>query len=278
MRALWFVGVAVALAGCEGAALPSPSEVRDLRVLALTTATPEVRPGQGARVEAALLDPSPSGVASVRWRLCEESSIADPRACPLSPRGRDVGEGLAVDLPALSATRGGVGSYVVLAAACARSTPAIDIATGHYRCAEGGAALEAFRRVGVRETGPLNRAPAIARVELSRGGEVEPVDEAGGVALTRCDAGACEPWEVRVVPAPGASEATPEGPRESLVASFYVTAGAMSRPRDASGAGEERPLVARWSLAPGSVAPSFGVVLRDQRGGESVRVGRVVWR
>ncbi len=263
------------LAGCDGAVLPSPSEVGDLRILALTTATPEVAPGSTVRVEAAIMDPLPFPRPVVRWRVCDESEIADPRACAATDRGLDLGVGPWVNVPpsAVRATR----SLVVLAAACDGAPAVFDAALGHFICVEGTPAAEAFRRVVVRTDGDLNQPPEISRWELMRGALVVRPDPSGEIALARCERVRCDPWILRVLPVDGAAEAT-AGQREALVASFYSTAGTIDPPRDSAAPGEVRPMASRWVVTDGLGSPQVGVVLRDQRGGESVRIGRVVWR
>lgn len=267
MRAPW-TAISLVAAGCSGEALPSPSSVRALRVVALVTDTPEVAPGASARVAAAWVDPNPRRTFRARWQLCDERDVADPRSCPTSDRAVDLGEGAAVTTPPLPRA----GTYFVLVAACADATPVLSRALGHWRCDDGTLAEEVFRRVTVTEREPRNRPPAIAAWGFARGDAsvmVPPGDDAS-VTLPGCDGGSCGPWTLRVVPAAGSAEALPDGGREALSASFYVTSGATSQPRDTATPGEERELAVRWT--PGSASPSsVWVVLRDQRGGEAAR-------
>ncbi len=259
-------------AGCSGEALPSPSSVRALRVVALVTDTPEVAPGASARVAAAWVDPTPGRPFRARWQLCAERDVADPRACPTADRAVDLGEGPAVTTPALTVP----GTYFVLVAACAGANPSLSRALGHWRCDDGSAAEEVFRRVRVTETEPRNRPPTIAAWGFARGDAsvMVPSGDDASVTLPGCDAGACGAWTVRVVPAAGSAEALPDGGREALSASFYVTSGTTASPRDTANPGEERELAVRWT--PGaSPSSSVWVVLRDQRGGEAAR-GAVV--
>jgi hypothetical protein len=129
-----------------------------------------------------------------------------------------------------------------------------------------------FRRVRVVLDGPRNRTPGIASWEFARGDAavVVPAGEDASVTLPACGAGACGPWTLRVRPAEGAAEALPDGGREALSASFYVTSGETDRPRDTARPGETRALAVAWT--PGAASSSeVWVVLRDQRGGESAR-------
>ncbi len=275
MYAQGWLGVMFVLAGCDGLAQVSPSGVHDLRVLALTTATPEVRPGRLIRIEAAIMDPLPVTQPVVRWRVCDESEIPDPRACAAADGGIDLGFGPGVEVPAwaVSATR----SLVVLAAVCRGAPAEFDTSLGHFACAGGAPAAEAFRRLVVHAKGKLNRPPEIERWELVRGALVVRPEASGEFVLPRCDRTPCGAWTVRVVPNDRASEVT-AGVPEALVASFYATAGTIDPPRDAAAPGEVRPMTSRWIVADGLGSPQVGVVLRDQRGGESVRIGRVAWR
>lgn len=169
-------------------------------------------------------------------------------------------------------------SLVLFAAVCEGLPATLDATIGHFRCAGGSAAAEAFRRIIVRVDGDLNRPPGISRWELARGEVIVRADASGEFALPRCDAGACGAWVLRVVPVEGAAEETSASQREALVASFYATGGAIDPPRDGAAPGEVRPMTSRWVIADGAEGLRLGVVLRDQRGGESVRMGRVVWR
>jgi len=259
-------------AGCSGEVLPSPSEVRALRVVALVTDTPEIAPGASARVTAAWVDPTPGRSIRARWQLCAESEVADPRDCPTSARATDLGEGRSVTTPALLR----VGTYFVLIAACAGASPVLDARLGHWRCDDNTPAEEVFRRVRVTAEGPRNLPPAIASWEFARGDAsvaVPPGDDAS-VTLPGCEGASCGSWTVRVRPADDAAERLPDGGREGLSASFYVTSGTTDRPRDTASPMEVRGLAVRWT--PGSAASSeVWVVLRDQRGGEAARGARV---
>lgn len=254
--------------------LASPSSVTSLRVLSLTADEPEVRSGGAPRVEAVTLSPDTGAPQVVRWRLCAERDLSDPRDCPSSSRGVDLGLGGAVRLPPL-ADLDVETSYVVLASVCEGATPAIDPASGRALCGAS-PSVEAFRRVIVRRDGGLNANPRVRRWTLSRAGQT--VEVAGEeVTLPRCATSSCGPWTVSVEPESDASELTSAG-FESLVASFYATRGALDRPRDSATAGEVRALTARWTLADGTAGARLAFVLRDLRGGDSARRVAVRWR
>lgn len=274
MRARRFVGCLFLVASCEVGALPSPSSVTGLRVLTLTADAPEVRPGGAPRVEAVTLFPSANSGDVVRWRLCAERDLSDPRDCPSSPRGVDLGLGGSVQLPALADLDADT-NYVVLASACAGAIPTIDPSNGRALCGSS-PSVEAFRRVIVRRAGALNANPRARRWTLSRLGETTEVtgDE---VTLARCAMTSCGPWTVSVEPEAGSAEATPDG-AESLVGSFYATRGSLDRPRDSASPGEVRALTARWTLPEGSEGARVAYVLRDLRGGDSARRATVRWR
>lgn len=275
MRARAFVGTLSLVCGCEVGALPSPSSVRDLRVLAILTATPEVPGGSAPRLTAVTLAPGGSAPELVRWRICAEPDVADPRDCPSSPLGTDLGVAPAVALPPLVA-RGGVTGYFVLATACAGVAPTLDPASGRAICSNGTVAAEAFRRVIVRDDPDRNHNPDVDAWELVRGAETVAV-EGETVTLPRCATSACGAWTVRVRPARDASEVTSEG-RESLVASFYATDGDFDRPRDGADPGVVRPLTAQWTVRDGAAGVRIAFVLRDLRGGEAAGRAAVAWR
>lgn len=258
---------AIVVVGCSGEVLPSPSQVRSLRVVALVTDTPEVAPGARVQVTAAWVDPTPGRTVRARWQLCDEREVPDPRACPVAATAVDLGEGRTVTTPALSR----VGTYYVFVAACADAAPLVRRDLGHWRCADGTPAEQVFGRVRVTETRARNRPPAIAAVTLARGDVAFTPDAAdSGVVLPGCDGGSCGPWVLRVRPETDAAEAIPDGGREALSVSFYVTSGSTDRPRDTARPGELRELTAQWT--PGvEVRSEVWVVLRDQRGGETAR-------
>ncbi len=188
--------------------------------------------------------------------------------------GIDLGLGASVQVPT-SLDR--ATTKLLFAAVCEASPAILDTVTGHFRCAGGLPAEEAFRRIVVRAEGELNEPPSILRWELVRADAIVRPDAMGDIALPRCESEPCGAWVVRVVPIEGAAETT-GSQDEALVASFYATAGELDPPRDAAAPGEVRPMTSRWVVAEGVGYMQLGVVLRDQRGGESVRVGRVLWR
>lgn len=253
----------VASCGC-GDALPSPAVVDAPRVLALSTATPEVRPGEGITVRAVWFDPSDRGV-SFRWRLCRDVSGFDPRACAVPGVGRDLDANTETvslppgDLPLDASARGA--TWVLWLLACPGSTSSAR--DGRYQC-EGSDGVEVFRRVGVRREGALNAPPAIASVTL----DGRELLDGATLVLPRCE-GACAPLTVSVTPRGDAVETSPEGEPEALLLSVYVTGGSVSPARDAATRGELRVMSTRWT-PPLQGQHRAWVVLRDQRGGESV--------
>lgn len=266
MRACHLASLLVA-AGCSGETLPSPSAVRALRVVALVTDTPEVAPGGRAQVTAAWVDPTPGRALEARWQLCAEADVGDPRRCAAASEAMDLGEGESVTTPPL--TRPGV--YFVLVAACVGGAPTLRRDLGHWRCADGGYAEEVFRRIAVTPAGPRNRPPGIAGWALTRGDAAVslPLEGDAAVTLPPCDRAECGPWSLRVRPAEDAAETLPDGGREALSASFFVTSGSTDRPRDTASPGAPRELAVRWTPSRSSAA--VWVVLRDQRGGETAR-------
>lgn len=273
MRHAWVASSLLLAVGCSGEVLPSPSVVRALRVVALVTDTPELAPGASARVTAAWVDPTPGRSVRARWQLCAESDVADPRDCPTSPYATDLGEGRAVTTPALTLP----GTYFVLVAACANASPVLDRPPGHWRCSDGTYAEEVFRRIRVTADEPRNRTPAIASWEFARGDAsvTVPAEDDASVALPGCESALCGVWSVRVRPAGDAAEPLPDGGRELLSASFYVTSGATDSPRAFADAGDVPELAVRWTPEAGVVSAEVWVVLRDQRGGEAARGARV---
>lgn len=257
------LGLAALTLGC-GDALPSPALVDAPRVLALTTATPEVRPADGVTVRALWFDPSGREM-SFRWRLCREASGFDPRACAVPGVGRDLDASTeTVALPPSALSLGASereGTWVLWLLACpGSSSTARD---GRYQCA-GNDGVEVFRRVGVRRDGALNTPPSITAVTL----DGRALSDGATLTLPRCE-GACAPLTVSVTPRGDAVETAPDGVAEALLLSVYVTGGTVSPARDAAARGERRVMSVRWTPPPEGEVRAW-VALRDQRGGESV--------
>ncbi|MEZ4409984.1 MAG: hypothetical protein R3A52_26440 [Polyangiales bacterium] len=257
------LGLAFLALGC-GDALPSPAVVDAPRVLALTTATPDVRPGSEVTVRALWFDPSNRDVA-FRWRLCREVSGFDPRACAVPSVGRDLDattERVTLPPSALSLDASErEGTWVLWLLACPGSTASVR--DGRYQCALNDG-VEVFRRVGVRREGALNTPPSITSITL----DGRALTDGATLPLPRCD-GACAPLTVSVTPREDAVETAPDGVAEALLLSVYVTGGSVSPVRDAAARGERRVMSVRWT-PPSEGEVRAWIALRDQRGGESV--------
>lgn len=291
MRRILFT---LTLAGCNDflAPLPSPSRVDSLRVLALTTPTPEVYPGTPVAVRAFWVDPGATAESPTlyfRWRLCRETEGSDPRECPASPAGIDLrtdGIGDVVQItpeqlvPSPTELRTVFNVYVAL---CRGAAPRLDARQGRFVC-DNNSFVEATRRVTVRSSGALNQVPRIEGWSLSCGESVVPLpgEVTEPVELPPRPAN-CASWTLAVTPASDAVERTDDGSAETLMVSFFASRGRLDRPRDIAAAGEVRTLQARWTppaVTDGGVAqdPWIWVVLRDQRGGEAVREVRLMLR
>ena len=292
MRRILFT---LTLAGCNDflAPLPSPSRVDSLRVLALTTPTPEVYPGTPLSVRAFWVDPSATPEFPplyFRWRLCRATEGSDPRECPSPSAGIDLhtdGIGDIVQIapehltPSATDNRTVFNVYVAL---CRGTAPRLDPRHGRFVC-DTNAFVEATRRVSVRSSGALNQVPRVAGWALRCGDatvalpgvpHTEPVE----LRLRPAD---CARWTLAVTPASGAAERADDGTSETLMASFFTSGGRLDRPRDIAAAGEVRTLQALWTppaLTDGGTTqnPWIWVVLRDQRGGETVLEARLMLR
>lgn len=284
MRTRGWLGLSV-LAGCADP-LPSPSTVDVLRVLALTTPTPEVRPGEGLTVRAVWFDPVGGREVRWRWRLCDPGAADDPRACARAAGVTELASGDRdeVEVPAAALTLGPGGAdrtWVVYAIACPVIGAALDPREGRLVCPEG-VGSEVFRRVSVRATAALNRPPAIAAWTLDRPPGRQPLDDGAEVAvggLAACD-GDCAPLSLALTPGEGAAEAY-DGGAETLLASVYVSSGSVAPPRVVTAPGVVAPMEVRWT--PGRVERGRAVgrvwaVLRDQRGGETARAVTITAR
>ncbi len=276
MRTRWLV--LMGLAGCADP-LPSPSTVDVLRILALTTATPEVRPGEGLGVTAVWFDPVAGRSVRWRWRLCDPGVADDPRACARATGSIELASGEAdhVEVAATAlALRGGETSrgWVVYAIACPGVEAAIDPREGRLVCPQG-VGSEAFRRVTVSASAPLNHPPPIGAWTLDQLGRAISLGDGAMVtagSLASCE-GDCPTLSLTLTPASGAAEAF-DGGAESLLASVYVSSGSVAPPRVVTEPGVVAPMVFRWTpgrvVAGGEVARVWAV-LRDQRGGETAR-------
>lgn len=273
------------LCRCNGT-LPSPSTVNSLRLFALTTPTPDVLPGTGARITAVWYDPTPGRTPWFRWRLCPEPASGDARDCARPAMGTDLGVEThgSVDLPAGMLTLP-VGAttvdYVVYVSLCPDAAATYDPTVGHYACPspEG---IEAVRRVTVRAGGGLNQDPGVTLAWVGDGGARVPLSTDGGApgVGTVCAGGTCTALAFGAQPAADAAEALMDGGREALQASFYATAGTVDLPRVVGAPGSTDALVSQWTPptgSPGTVVRLW-VVVRDQRGGDTVAAGAVTLR
>ncbi|MBK8691290.1 MAG: hypothetical protein IPN17_03015 [Deltaproteobacteria bacterium] len=246
-----------------------------LRILALSTATPEVRPGEALAVRAVWHDPLGGRGLRWRWRLWTRAAADDPRACAGPPGASSWGPGrqtpgelLAAELaPGTETER----TLVVYAIACPAMDSVIDLREGRLVCPQG-VGSEAFRRVTVRATGALNRPPPIAAWTLDQSGRSIPLEDGASVTAG--------PLSLTLTPGDGAAEAF-DGGSESLMASVYVSTGSVAPPRVVTEPGVVAPMAFRWTpgrvLSGGEVARVWAV-LRDQRGGETVRSVTVTGR
>lgn len=245
MRPLQGAVMALCSAACA-AELPSPTRVDALRLIALTTDTPDVRPGDPFAVRALWFDPR-GRPARLRWSWCWEAPGVDPLACAAG----EVGHGL-------DAT----GDLVTVPAEASRDRPrGVDTVIVVARVEAVGERVEGFRRVRVRAEGALNRPPEITEVAIGEGASRAAVGE-GEVRETSLRA-----LRVELVAAADAREPTGDGGVEALTASFLASAGSLDPPRVLGGEGT---FVARWTGdAVGDVR--FWAVLRDDRGGVRAR-------
>lgn len=266
MQTRWLV--LVGLGGCADP-LPSPSTVDVLRILALSTATPEVRPGEALAVRAVWHDPLGGRAIRWRWRLCDPGAADDPRTCARATGSVELGSGETdrAELPAAELALRGTETertLVVYAIACPVTDAVIDPQEGRLACPEG-VGSEAFRRVTVRATGALNRPPPIAAWTVDQSGRSTPLEDGATVPPG--------PLSLTLTPGDGAAESF-DGGSESLMASVYVSTGSVAPPRVVTEPGVVAPMAFRWTpervLSGGEVARVWAV-LRDQRGGETVR-------
>lgn len=261
--------------GCSDA-LPSPARLDRLRVLALETDTPDVRPGAAVRVRAAWFDPTEESV-SWHWRVCDDASD-DPRRCAEAARGVDLLGDATVEIAGdhfALPTGATTADVIVYALVCGGSTAQVDARSGRWSCA-GSTGVEAFRRVTVRAVGALNLPPAVASWSARVGATDAALGATTVLRAPACDRN-CATWTVSLVPADGAAESIDGATAESLMASFAVSDGDMDPPRDVAAPGEVRAMTARWtpSRVPSAGEVTLATVLRDQRGGETVRMARV---
>ena len=268
----------MAIAAACSDPLPSPSTVDVLRILALTTPTPELRPGDALDVRALWFDPIAGRDVVWRWRLCDPGVADDPRVCAL-PRGPIELSPGSIDRVSIPADRLALGpdgadrTWIVYAIACPGAA-AVVLSEGRLGCASGGGS-EAFRRVTVRSAGALNRDPAIAGWTLDLAGRSIALDDGAvtAIALGPCD-GDCPSVSVTLTPADDAPE-TFAGGAESLLGSIYVSAGAVDPPRQVDDPGSSAAMRFSWTasrgVAGGGTIARVWAVLRDQRGGETAR-------
>ncbi len=292
------LALTVIASGC-GSALPSPVLVDKLRLLAVT-ADPAEMLGDGAMtVRAVWADGSARAGRPVYflWRVCPEIAESDPRMCLLRARGSDLGPALAgadtvtlraSELPAAT-SRGTppARAYILLLAMCPDEPPSFDTALGQYVCPgelsqpnERREGIQAFRHVIVRDATPppLNHAPVITRVNI------QGVDPAvtPSITVAPCPRNAegtptCPGVPLVMYPASDAAEtfANADGgvTTESLLASFFVTAGSTNRPRAVpeSGhpSGDDGALRVLWFPPANAATVRVWFALHDGRGGDA---------
>jgi len=277
--------VAVCALHC-GAELPSPAVVTKLRLLAITTDTPELASPGPFRATAVWADGSPRAGRAVffHWRACPVTSQSDPRACLLPSPGLDLAsitESLDLDTSALPVAPA-LGAppaqrWTLLLAMCPDQPPVYDAVNRQYVCPsdqslpnEQREGIQAFRTLAVRvgATGDLQVNPSINRVTI----DGMPLPTTTPLSVQRCarDADglpACAGVPLALVPTEGSAQTG-----ETLMASFFVSAGSVSRPRAVASAAlpsaTDGSLNTLWY--PPAVPSNVRVwmVLHDGRGGD----------
>jgi hypothetical protein len=274
------LAVAAALTNCSDS-LPSPSEVRGLRILAVASDPPELGlTDTGAVLSVTAVDGAEGDAGrarSIRWFLCDDRATDEPVRCAGDPSLH----ALAGDGDSLVVSRarcGARGSCTVLVALCPGRPAAFDRERGSLACPdEAGLAwartegVVAFKTVRIAPADrTANRAPAIESLTLEGAGP-----EAWSV--TACDAPPCASRRVTVLPGTDSAEGA-GATREVLTASFFATAGAFDRPRALTTDGRDGrdgTLSARWTPPTRAGLARIWVVLRDDRGGVVVSAREV---
>lgn len=222
--------------GC-GEALPSPSLVNAPRFIALTTETPELRPGDPVSVRAVFFDPLMREARFRGW-WCWERAGVDPLGC------EEVGADGALRFDG-SEGHIGAGSLRAPKEGVTRALVIVEAAVDDEL-------VTAFRRLAVLDEGPLWRPPTLRRVALREGSREVELIEGQTILLPEGDA-------------PRRLIVEFEGD-EAMTASFLTTDGSFSPPR---GYGRS-PIEVGWQA--GATAERLvWVVLRDDRGGSRVR-------
>jgi hypothetical protein len=291
-----------AVVNCGGE-LPSPSLVNKLRLLAIVADRPEVAASAptDVHIEAVWFDGKQTGNREIffLWRLCAEGADQDPRNCLTPHRGTDLAVGPASahgdrvvitseQIPHSPVMMGeSRTTYIVMVAICPLSAPVYDSGTGQYVCPseektpnaerEG---IQAVRRIVVKSAPPLNTNPTIAKFEVDNRDVLAP--DAVTFEVKPChdsDKEKCS-FTVAVTAAQNSTEKRDDGENETLLASFFATAGTFDRPRAVASEqfplGGKDSLSAEWTPPGGETIPRSGrvqiwCVLRDGRGGESVQ-------
>ncbi len=268
--------IAAAVAACTDA-LPSPSTVDVLRVLALTTPTPEPAPGGDVTLRAVWFDPVPGRSVAWRWRLCDPGPADDPRRCarPTGPMELgSAGDGASVAASRIALAAGeSAHTWVVWVLACV-GAPAVPSATEDRLVCPSSVGSEAYRRITVRRDAPRNANPPIAAWGVGAGPSAQELSDGADVSLSiaACD-GDCAPIALTLTPSADAAESASDGP-ESLLGSIYVSAGSVDPPRRAGDPGSVAAMSFAWSVprvVRGAEIARVWAVLRDQRGGETAR-------
>ncbi|HEY7725598.1 MAG TPA: hypothetical protein VH880_09705 [Anaeromyxobacteraceae bacterium] len=271
-RASGVAALGLAAAACAPQ-FPPRSAIFDLRVLAIVASPLEVGPGESVTLRAVPVTPEGETVVSESWTFCPFSAGAPVAyacaipACevPLAPAadGSVTADPSALALQCLASLGGGAPPGGVPS-----ELPAVVEVVFRYR-AQGSAGedREAVQLVPLHTGGPpaqRNQPPRIAEVAV--GGE--PLPLSGGTAAAPLRPGGGVEVRVWTDPGEGYVDALGRPLQESIVVSFYATAGRFDAAR-ASGP-EGAATLQHEEVPPGAARALVWVVARDLRGGAAV--------
>lgn len=213
---------------------------------------------------------------SVRYLLCPVSLTHDPARCVEAPTGLQV----LGDSPSLTledTVLEGAPERLLIVAFCPGNPARFDQSRGTLACPDehdvpyaqtvGQLAFRTLKRRAVS-----NQNPTITGWTL----DTQPQDLA---RVPRCVSAPCAAHSVSVRPEPLSAETLPEGTRELLTLSVYAGAGTLDRPRvittQEAPEGVQGVLTVQWTAPPVAGLVRVWFVLRDDRGGVTVREGTI---
>jgi hypothetical protein len=271
-RAVHLAALALAAAACAPR-FPPRSAIFDLRVLAILASPLELGPGESVTLRAVVVAPEGETVASESWSFCPFSAGASVGyacavpACevPLPPAadGSVTADPSALALQCLASLGGGA-----LPSGVPSQLPAVVDVVFRYRArGSAGEDREAVQLVPLHTGAPpaqRNQPPRITEVAVAG----ESLPRAGATAAAALEPGGGLEVRVRTDPGEAYVDSLGRALQESIVVSFYATAGRVAAAR--AGGPDGAATLQHEEVPAGATRADVWLVARDLRGGAAV--------